>query len=493
MKKIILPRGEWNYDPAQPLGKPGGFGAVYAGNGKGYSNIAVKEIIDLTDKVARRELTIVDELIGKSYQHVIPILDAGKDTTSGKYYVVMERADKSLQDHIGAMNSFNAAEAANILLEIAEGLSEVSSIVHRDLKPGNVLLQSNSWKVADFGIARFVEESTSLQTVKGYLSPSYAAPEQWEIEHATNATDIYALGCIGYSLLTGTAPFPGPNIADYKFQHLNSSPPSLSNGAPELRSLLLTMLRKRKETRPNIQRVIQTLRDVIVKGNQSNSPFGLLALAQAGVAEAERESKAKADEQARQSTNITREKIASEATRILRSNMELLFKHISAAAPTGNFSINTVAYDNAVMQVSYFIGAIPVGAFSMSKWDVVTGATIKLVQNRPDYQWSSSMWYSKTNPDDDYRWREVAYFHQPLLRSRSPFAPFALSDINGADGAASSSMNTYTIAWGPKTIDDENLDDFIHRWALLLAKAIQGTLCHPSSLPLAPDFYLHPF
>src|SRR5207302_2073190 len=123
------------------------------------------------------------------------------------YFLVMPRADGSLQDAVERDGTLTPSDAASVLLQIIQGLNEVGDIVHRDLKPDNVLRHENRWKVADFGIARFVEEATASITLKDCLSPFYAAPEQWRLERATHATDVYALGCVGFFLLTGKPPF----------------------------------------------------------------------------------------------------------------------------------------------------------------------------------------------------------------------------------------------------------------------------------------------
>ena len=111
-------------------------------------------------------------------------------------------------------------EAAVIMSDIARGLREVSDIVHRDLKPANILHHDGRWKIADFGIARLVGAVTSARTLKKALTPEYAAPEQWRGERATPATDVYALGCIGYALLTGSPPFACDTEVELGDQHL---------------------------------------------------------------------------------------------------------------------------------------------------------------------------------------------------------------------------------------------------------------------------------
>ena len=206
-------------------------------------------------RAAHRELRIAEDLAARKLEHVVPVFDAGRDAESDSYFVVMPRAEKSLKDAIQQDGVFTDAEASQVLLEIAEGLSEVSDMVHRDLKPGNVLRHEGRWKTADFGIARFVEESTSEHTLKDFLTAAYAAPEQWRGERATNATDVYALGCIGYTLLTGSPPFAGPIQEDFMDQHLHQSPPPLVGHSARLRSLLLMMLRKPPEARPSVERV----------------------------------------------------------------------------------------------------------------------------------------------------------------------------------------------------------------------------------------------
>jgi len=81
----------------------------------------------------------------------------------------MPKADTSLQAIIDTGKKHTPAESASVLLQITKGLLELKDLVHRDLKPDNILLHKGKWKVADFGIARFVAQVTSNNTVKGFL------------------------------------------------------------------------------------------------------------------------------------------------------------------------------------------------------------------------------------------------------------------------------------------------------------------------------------
>jgi serine/threonine protein kinase len=190
MHRIQLPRGEWLYDTSRALGRPGGFGAVFEGQNDAGDSVAVKRLHLDAAATAHRELTIADDLAGKAYEHVLVPLDSGIDVDSGSYFVVMPRAERSLKDLVDEHGPLNESDAVEVLLQIAMGLLEIPHIVHRDLKPANVLSHGGKWKIADFGIARFLEESTSLNTVKEALSPQFAAPEQWTLDHATNSTDV---------------------------------------------------------------------------------------------------------------------------------------------------------------------------------------------------------------------------------------------------------------------------------------------------------------
>jgi serine/threonine-protein kinase len=428
----------------------------------------------------------------------MPVLDAGHDEESGSYFIVMPQAEKSLQQEIERTGVFTDKEATSILHAIAMGLAEVQKIVHRDLKPGNVLYHEELWKVADFGIARFVEDSTSLQTLKGCLSPPYAAPEQWRMERASSATDIYALGCIAYALLTGSPPFNGPSVQDYREQHLHAEPPPLAESRPRLRTLVTMMLQKTPQSRPSLERVIRILEDI---GTADTSQWGagLQALSQAGVSAAEAAIREEAIQQEREAKQQARENLAQEAIQILHNTIKGLFARILEVAPTakrtGSWNRRLrVELDRASLEVKVLNGgrAIPESAFHQSGWDVIAGATICVNQGEstPIYRWGANLWYTDLGQGNEYRWWEVPYFAvgPRLSQYYENYKPFALDvavDFRDADLAASHVMNSISIAAKPTPIDSEYFDDFCDRWADLLAEAYRGELRNPSSLPLS--------
>jgi len=207
--RIRLTSSEWAFDENERLGPPGGFGDVFRGTGPD-GPVAIKRLKLDAGHAAHRELRIGADLIERPLTHVVPVLDAGQDAESDRYFLVMPICEQSLQQSIDlARGEMPIAHTLTTLRAIVAGLTEVGDIVHRDLKPGNVLLHDGVWKIADFGIAKFVEDATSRDTVRDSLTPFYAAPEQWRGERATHATDVYALGCIAHALATGFPPFTG--------------------------------------------------------------------------------------------------------------------------------------------------------------------------------------------------------------------------------------------------------------------------------------------
>jgi serine/threonine protein kinase len=253
---ISLTQSTWEFDELAPIGPPGGFGAVYAGKGP-QGPVAVKRLHLTAGQAASREMKLGASLLGRDLQCVVPVFDYGLDKGTRCYFLVMPLCKESLQGYLDRTGPLDANEAIDVSLDILCGLSEVKDVVHRDLKPGNILRHNGRWCLADFGIAKFVEESTSLNTLRGCLTPAFGAPEQWRSEAPSHATDIYALGCIWYCLLTGSPPFSGAE--NQREAHLNSKPTPLSNVDDTLSSLVARMLRKNADARPTIERCIETL------------------------------------------------------------------------------------------------------------------------------------------------------------------------------------------------------------------------------------------
>ncbi|NKZ05657.1 WD40 repeat domain-containing serine/threonine protein kinase [Actinomadura latina] len=164
---------------------------------------------------------------------------------------------------------------------VAEALAYAHrrGVVHRDVKPANLMeLAEGGVKICDFGISRSADAVGDLTGVGGMLgTPAYMAPEQYEGRPADARTDLYALGCTLYALLTGDAPFDGETMPALMRQHLTVQPmpPSQRRAGipPELDRLVLGLLAKDPAQRPaSAEEVAQWLRGMAAAAPQFVQP-----------------------------------------------------------------------------------------------------------------------------------------------------------------------------------------------------------------------------
>ncbi|MFH1023567.1 MAG: serine/threonine-protein kinase [Planctomycetota bacterium] len=485
MQPIKLPSGIFLYDPAVLLGKRGGFGQVFLGKTHNGEDVAVKKLHLSAADAAHRELRIADELKGRPLEYVVPFVDAGEDADTGDYFVVMAKAEGSLQNWVDKNGHLAPVETASIILQIVKGLIEVGDLVHRDLKPDNVLLHNGKWKIADFGIARFIEDATATNTLKGCLSPHYAAPEQWMLERATHATDVYALGIVGFFLLTGHPPFK----TNPEEQHKKEPLPSFDCMDGRLKSLINMMVRKIPETRPDLIRIDNVLADIVAKPQQSVVSNTLRALANTSAQVSEDEQRLQAEHRSREMERDKRNQLRESAITVLLDNVERLWGKIHEQAPNAK-RINYKSVDKSfefrlgsgslVLLISRF-DFDRSGNYERSGWDVVAKSQISARQNSNGYIWSAALFYAKPKGGTGHRWHEVSFFGWNTDSREQPFASFGAD----ADFALSNTMSKVSAAFGPTVIDDEKEGEFHDRWIWLLSMAARGQLKCPSSLPIS--------
>jgi serine/threonine-protein kinase len=183
-------------------------------------------------------------------EHVVRVHAFGKHGSA--HFFVMEYVhgrdvDDIITAHANHGTYVPTHRALTILRQVAKGLTAVHSagIVHRDVKPGNVVIEEETGRpvLVDFGLARSIERGErgngKARSTVGAGTPWYMAPEQADDDEEAFAisprTDVYALACTAFELLTARPPFDSTDPDELMHQHLHETPPLISAIRPEIR------------------------------------------------------------------------------------------------------------------------------------------------------------------------------------------------------------------------------------------------------------------
>lgn len=239
----------------------GGMAAVYRADDLALGRrVAVKVFSPSTEGIddADRRKSETALLASLTHPSLVTLYDAAKDQGTHREFLVMELVDgRDLREMLRS-GPISREEAARMLADLAEGLHVIHSrgIVHRDVKPANVLLApahlpTRRWnaKLADFGIARLLDESRLTATGRIIGTPGYLSPEQVKGESLGSSADIYALGLVVLEALTGVQAFPGPALESASAR-LVRDPEIPSVLGPEWVDLLTVMTSREPGDRP---------------------------------------------------------------------------------------------------------------------------------------------------------------------------------------------------------------------------------------------------
>ncbi|MES1260052.1 MAG: protein kinase [Gemmatimonadota bacterium] len=225
----------------------GGMATVYlAQDLKHHRKVAIKVLRPELAAVigAERFLSEIRTTANLQHPHILPLFDSGEVTAghpersegpqSFLFYVMPFVEGISLRDRMTREKQLPINEAVRIASEIASALDYAhrQGVIHRDIKPENILLHDGSALVADFGIALAASKAGTRMTETGMSlgTPQYMSPEQAMGERELDArSDVYALGCVTYEMLTGEPPFSGPTAQAIVAKVMTAEPAEITS------------------------------------------------------------------------------------------------------------------------------------------------------------------------------------------------------------------------------------------------------------------------
>lgn len=219
------------------------------------------------------------------HPHIVPVIAAG-ESGGLPYYTMPFIEGESLRDRLAREGALPISDTIAVLRDVAKALAyaHTHGVVHRDIKPANVLLTGDSAIVADFGIARALEASTTVKSgarltesgtsigTVGYMSPEQAAGDP-DIDHRS---DIYSFGCMAYEMLAGDPPFTGRSSHSILVAHVDEAPREIAQLGrevpPTLGQLIMQSLAKDPADRPQTAGEIIRMLDRAGSGSFSTIP-----------------------------------------------------------------------------------------------------------------------------------------------------------------------------------------------------------------------------
>lgn len=179
----------------------------------------------------------------------------------GSPFIIMRYVKgKTLEERLAAEGALPLEQALEALEDVCDALSVAHSkgIVHRDVRPGNVMWDEASDRgvLTDFGIAAILStaehDATRLTSMGERIgNPKYMSPERLRDEELTEASDMYAVGVLGYEILTGEGPYEANTMAEWIRAHLKDDPKELGQDRPDIPSAVRDLLKHCLDRTPN--------------------------------------------------------------------------------------------------------------------------------------------------------------------------------------------------------------------------------------------------
>jgi serine/threonine protein kinase len=182
----------------------------------------------------RREALAAARLV---HPNIVQVFDFGFDSGHHQHFIVMEHVPgNSCAELLRDNGRLSLAQAISVVTQACRGLDYAhrNGVVHRDVKPGNLLVSdSEVVKLADFGIARAVDQSSITQVGSVLGTAAYLSPEQARGDEAGPRADLYSLGVVTYQLISGRLPYEAASLSELALKQQRESPIPLDELVPD--------------------------------------------------------------------------------------------------------------------------------------------------------------------------------------------------------------------------------------------------------------------
>ena len=217
-QQVVKNIGNYTYDLKDKLGE-GTFGQVFKGKDKQDKDVAIKvisrRIIDankMMENSLYNEIEIMKALKSPNIVRLIDVIYSNNNV-----YIIQEFCKGGdLRKALKKREYFPEEEAKSILVDVLTGFRELikAGVVHRDLKPENILINDGLYKLADFGLARYVDNVRKDVLKSAVGTPLYMSPQIHYQAAYSSKSEIWSIGLIYYELLYGKIPWDFTNQYD---------------------------------------------------------------------------------------------------------------------------------------------------------------------------------------------------------------------------------------------------------------------------------------
>jgi hypothetical protein len=226
-----------HYEIIRETGR-GGSATVYLARDLKHDRFVAIKVLnpDLGATSGDRFLREIQVSAGMQHPHILPTYDSG--VADGRLYFVMPFVDGgSLRQRLESASALPIDESLRIARDIGIALQHAHNlgVIHRDVKPENIMFYHGTACLADFGVARAIEEMDPGLTQHGAVvgTPAYMSPEQYLAVGFDGRSDVYSLACVLYEMIAGARLYAGSSVAEVLAER-NKQPPSIRQLRPRI-------------------------------------------------------------------------------------------------------------------------------------------------------------------------------------------------------------------------------------------------------------------